>query len=57
VLPGAEYSLSTLYNVADVNLPENGDPVHVRREDANMPLAIVECLLSAKLADAGETEG
>jgi hypothetical protein len=50
---GWEYSISTLYSVAEVELPLNDariDPVRVRRPDGNVALAIVTAMLKARAA-------
>lgn len=47
-LPGAEYQLSNLYGIAHVEMPlnatNNEDMCSARRDDGNMPLAILEAL-------------
>jgi hypothetical protein len=50
---GWEYSISTLYGLADVELPLNDttvNPIHVRRLDGNVTLALVEAALRAREA-------
>jgi hypothetical protein len=57
VLPGAEYNISTLYGHAMAELPINADNYlapQVRRMDGNMPLAIIECALLAKLEEQAD---
>lgn len=49
--PGWELTISTLYGFADVELPLNDTrvpPIHVRRLDGSIPLAIVTAALSAQ---------
>ena len=51
-LPGAEFTISTVYGFVDVCLPANGEyPEKVRREDCNIPLAILTALIKAKIAE------
>ena len=53
LLEGAEYSISTLYGIADVELPLNSSDVdsqHVRRLDCNAILAFVEACVRASQA-------
>ena len=47
---GAEYEISTLYGLARVDLPLNGEPITVNRKDGNVVLALVECALRARSA-------
>jgi hypothetical protein len=57
VLPGAEYNISTLYGHAMAELPINADNYlapQVLRMDGNMPLAIIECALLAKLQEQAD---
>lgn len=49
-LPGAEYSITTLYGIAQVELPLNnsdGGSFSTRREDGNVQLAICQTVLKA----------
>lgn len=54
-LPGAEYSISTLYHLAQVELPLNAHegPQAARREDMHVPLTMIAALLRALIAAAG----
>jgi hypothetical protein len=48
---GAEYSIGTLYGVADVELPLNfnsREPERVRRKDGNVILAVVTAAIKAR---------
>ncbi len=53
-LPGAEYQISTLYGIADVELPLNYAQSEcigrARREDGDVPLAVLSALLRALIA-------
>lgn len=58
--PGWEYTISTLYGIAHVELPLNDtriSPIHVRREDGNVPAAICEAALKARAALASSAGG
>lgn len=51
VPPGAEYSITTLYGVAHVEMSLNdadGNYQHGRREDGNVPLALCIAALRAR---------
>lgn len=54
MLPGAEYQISTLYGIADVELPLNYAQSEcigrARREDGDVPLAVLSALLRALIA-------
>lgn len=46
---GAEYAISTLYGIAQVEMPLNMEEPHiVRRDDGNVPLAICAAALKAR---------
>lgn len=50
---GWEYSISTLYGIADVEIPLNDStvqPVRVRREHGHVPTALCEAILRAREA-------
>lgn len=59
-LPGAEYTLSNLYGIAFAEFPLNAanseQMCSARREDGNMQLCIVECLLRALIAQQESKE-
>lgn len=52
--PGWEYSISTLYGIAEVEIPLNDShvtPVRVRREHGNVPVALCEAIMKARAAE------
>jgi hypothetical protein len=57
----AEYNLSTLYGIASFECPLNGGdenpPLHVRREDGNVVLAICQWRIEYELAQLPEERG
>jgi hypothetical protein len=58
---GAEYAITTLYGIADVELPLNGPdmPQHARRKDGNVILAFCTACLKerATAAPSGSSRG
>jgi hypothetical protein len=57
-LPGCEWEITNLYGVAQAGLPLNdadGDTHYGRRKDGNIPLAIIEALLTALQQQEGKS--
>lgn len=49
--PGWEYSISTLYGIATVELPLNDtriNPIRINRPDGSVPLAICQAAMAAR---------
>lgn len=57
--PSWEYSISTLYGIARVEIPLNDTrvaPVSVNREHGYVPVALLEAILKARSSKDGERE-